>query len=85
MYAIRSYYGLVKDRPGYIGYIIMHHFHLVDAWSKLDEAVVKGTPVQTRSHGEEVERESFQMGMFNLAMAVITSYSIHYTKLYDFI
>jgi len=61
---------LVKDRPGYIGYIIMHHFHLVDAWSKLDEAVVKGTPVQTRSHGEEVERESFQMGMFNLAMAI---------------
>jgi predicted O-methyltransferase YrrM len=61
---------LVKDRPGYIGYIIMHHFHLVDAWAKLDEAVVKGTPVQKRSHGEEVERESFQMGMFNLAMAI---------------
>ena len=61
---------LVKDAPGYIGYIIMHHFHLVDAWAKLDEAVVKGAPVQKRSHGEEVERESFQMGMFNLAMAI---------------
>ena len=61
---------LVKGEPGYIGYIIMHHFHLVDAWAKLDEAVVLGRPVEKRSHGEEVERESFQMGMFNLAMAI---------------
>ena len=36
----RSY--LVKGEPGYIGYIIMHHFHLVDAWAKLHEAVVLG-------------------------------------------
>jgi ubiquinone/menaquinone biosynthesis C-methylase UbiE len=61
---------LVKDAPGYIGYIIMHHFHLVDAWAKLHEAVVLGRPVEKRFHGEEVERESFQMGMFNLAMAI---------------
>jgi predicted O-methyltransferase YrrM len=61
---------LVKGDPGYIGYIIMHHFHLVDAWAKLPEAVVLGEPVAKRSHGEEVERESFQMGMFNLAMAI---------------
>jgi ubiquinone/menaquinone biosynthesis C-methylase UbiE len=61
---------LVKGKPGYIGYIIMHHFHLVDAWAKLHEAVVLGRPVEKRSHGEEVERESFQMGMFNLAMAI---------------
>jgi len=61
---------LVKGEPGYIGYIIMHHFHLVDAWAKLHEAVVTGRPVEKRSHGEEVERESFQMGMFNLAMAI---------------
>jgi ubiquinone/menaquinone biosynthesis C-methylase UbiE len=61
---------LVKGEPGYIGFIIMHHFHLVDAWAKLHEAVVLGGPVEKRSHGEEVERESFQMGMFNLAMAI---------------
>jgi len=61
---------LVQGGPGYIGYIIMHHFHLVDAWAKLHEAVVLGGPVEKRSHGEEVERESFQMGMFNLAMAI---------------
>ncbi|MDX1776265.1 MAG: methyltransferase [Desulfobulbales bacterium] len=61
---------LVKGEPGYIGYIIMHHFHLVDAWAKLPEAVMAGSPVDKRSYGEEVERESFQMGMFNLAMAI---------------
>jgi SAM-dependent methyltransferase len=61
---------LVKDEPGYIGYIIMHHFHLVDAWAKLHEAVTLGEPVEKLSHGEEAERESFQMGMFNLAMAI---------------
>jgi ubiquinone/menaquinone biosynthesis C-methylase UbiE len=61
---------LVKGKPGYVGYIIMHHFHLVDAWAKLPEAVVLGEPVAKRFHGEEEERESFQMGMFNLAMAI---------------
>ncbi|KPK27578.1 MAG: SAM-dependent methyltransferase [Desulfobacterales bacterium SG8_35_2] len=61
---------LVKGEPGYIGYIILHHFHLVDAWAKLHEAVVLGQPVEKRSHGEDLERESFQMGMFNLAMVI---------------
>ena len=61
---------LVKGEPGYIGYIIMHHFHLVDAWARLPEAVLSGRPVEKRSHGEEVERESFLMGMLNLATAI---------------
>jgi len=61
---------LVRGDQGYVGYIIMHHFHLVDAWAKLHEAVVHDRPVEKRSHGDEVERESFQMGMFNLAMAI---------------
>ena len=61
---------LVKDEPGYIGHIILHHFHLVDAWAKLHEAVIQGRPVEKRSHGDAVERESFLMGMFNLAMAI---------------
>jgi len=67
----RSY--LVKEEPGYIGYIIMHHFHLVDGWAQLHEAVLNAEPVETRSHGDEVERESFQLGMFNLAMAIAPS------------
>jgi predicted O-methyltransferase YrrM len=64
---------LLKGEPGYIGYIIMHHFHLVDAWAQLHEAVLRGEPVETRSHGDEVERESFQLGMYNLAMSIAPS------------
>ena len=61
---------LVKNEPGYIGFIIMHHYHLVDAWAQLHDAVLQGEPVAKKSHGEAIERESFQMGMFNLAMAI---------------
>lgn len=61
---------LVKDSPKYVGYIIHHHHHLVAAWSELHEAVRTGKPVRQRSsHSEETERESFLMGMFNLAMS----------------
>ena len=64
---------LVKGEPGYVGYIIMHHFHLVDGWAQLHEAVLHGKPVETRSHGDEVERESFQLGMFNTAMPIAST------------
>ncbi len=64
---------LVKGEPGYIGYIIMHHFHLVDGWAQLHEAVLSGAPVEKRSYGDAAERESFQLGMFNLAMAIAPS------------
>jgi predicted O-methyltransferase YrrM len=60
---------LDKNNPDYVGHIIMHHHHLVDGWAQLAEVVKTGQPAQTRSHGEEQERESFQMGMFNLASA----------------
>jgi predicted O-methyltransferase YrrM len=58
---------LCKDSPQYIGHIILHHHHLLDGWAQLDTAVLSGKPVATRSYGEAVERESFLMGMFNLA------------------
>ena len=61
---------LCKDSPQYKGYIISHHHHLVDGWAQLDRAVCHGGPVAKRSHGEERERESFLMGMFNLAMDI---------------
>ena len=62
---------LAKDSPDYIGYIILHHHHLVSAWSQLPQAVRSGQPVRKRSSfGEEEERESFLMGMFNLAMNI---------------
>jgi predicted O-methyltransferase YrrM len=62
---------LSKDSPGYIGYIIMHHHHLADSWNRLDQAVKTGAPVRKRaSDGNEKARESFLMGMFNIAMTM---------------
>lgn len=60
---------LVRSAPGYLGHIIMHHHHLMESWAKLPEAVRSGAPVRgSVSHGAEEEvRESFLMGMFNLA------------------
>ncbi len=62
---------LCRDSPDYIGYIIMHHHHLVESWSRLDRAVVSGKPVRSRSSyaDEDTRRESFLMGMYNLATA----------------
>ena len=61
---------LVDSSPHYMGHIILHHFHLLDGWAQLDASIKTGDPVQRRSHGEEVERESFLMGMFNLSMQI---------------
>lgn len=61
---------LDKKSPRYVGHMVMHHHHLVDGWNRLDEAVMTGEPVNKRCHGEEQERESFLMGMYNLSMAI---------------
>jgi len=60
---------LSKNSPGYMGHIIMHHYHLMAGWARLDEAVQSGGPILKRvAHGnDETVRESFLMGMFNLA------------------
>jgi hypothetical protein len=60
---------LVRSAPDYLGHIIMHHHHLMESWAKLPAAVRNGGPVRGRvSHAAEEEmRESFIMGMFNLA------------------
>ena len=61
---------LAKDSAKYIGHIIMHHHHLLESWSQLDQAVLSGRPVRARtSFSNDEWRESFLMGMFNLAMA----------------
>lgn len=63
---------LCRTSPSYLGHIIRHHHHLMEGWAHLDEAVKSGGPIRKRvSHdaGEE-ELESFEMGMFNLAMQV---------------
>ncbi len=61
---------LSRDSQKYMGHIILHHHHILDGWAQLDQAVKTGAPIQTRSYGEEAERESFLMGMFNLAMGI---------------
>lgn len=62
---------LSKDSPQYIGYMIMHHYHLIESWINIDQAVLSGKPVRRRSSNQdEVKRESFLMGMFNMAMSI---------------
>jgi hypothetical protein len=60
---------LARQSPHYLGNIIMHHHFLVEGWSRLDEAVRHGRPVRKRSSHDTdgLERESFLMGMYNLA------------------
>jgi len=61
---------LARTSPDYLGYIILHHHHLMAGWSFLDQAVASGAPLGKRvSHeDDELLRENFEMGMFNLAM-----------------
>ena len=61
---------LCKTSAMYVGHIILHHHHILDGWAQLDEAVKTGKPIVKRSYGEAIERESFLMGMFNLAMGI---------------
>jgi len=62
---------LSRDSEHYLGYIIRHHHQLVASWARLDEAVLRGLPVRERmSMQSEDARESFLMGMFNLAMNI---------------
>ena len=60
---------LSKDSPKYLGNIIMHHHHLVESWSQLDTCIQSGQAIRERSRFKDKEwRESFLMGMFNMAM-----------------
>lgn len=58
---------LREDSPDYMGHIILHHHHILDGWAQLDKAVCIGKKVEKRSYGVDIERESFLLGMFNLA------------------
>ena len=62
---------LCKDSTQYIGFMIMHHHHLMESWSKMDKAVCDGKPIRTQSSSsDEKKRESFLLGMFNIGMAI---------------
>ncbi|MDD2273001.1 MAG: methyltransferase [Desulfuromonadaceae bacterium] len=61
---------LNRTSPHYLGHIIMHHYHLMSGWAHLDEAVASGGALRERMSGgsDPAIRESFLLGMFNLAM-----------------
>ncbi|RTZ94759.1 MAG: SAM-dependent methyltransferase [Deltaproteobacteria bacterium] len=59
---------LSKDSDQYIGYMILHHHHLMESWNRLDEAVTTGRPIEEQLPiSREDRRENFLMGMFNTA------------------
>ena len=62
---------LSKESSQYIGFMIMHHHHLMASWQKMDQAIIEGKPIrEDSSFTDEEWRESFLMGMFNIGMAV---------------
>ncbi|MBE0596755.1 MAG: methyltransferase domain-containing protein [Desulfuromonadales bacterium] len=60
---------LCRDSGDYLGHIIRHHHHLVESWARLDQTVRTGRPQHppVPSGGDAERRESFLLGMFNLA------------------
>jgi SAM-dependent methyltransferase len=67
-YALRY---LSRSSDQYAGFIIQHHHHLMASWQRLSEAVMTGKPVRKRAAFDDPSvRESFLMGMFNMAMTV---------------
>jgi len=58
---------LVKSSPEYIGYIITHFYHTVESWWHLPQAIRTGAQISSVYEKTEDERESFLMGMHNLA------------------
>ncbi|MBF0099547.1 MAG: methyltransferase domain-containing protein [Desulfobacterales bacterium] len=69
---------LSKHSEQYIGYMILHHHHLMESWAKLPKAVVSGKSVRERPvHQENEVLESFLMGMFNNAMLIAPKVAEH--------
>ena len=60
---------LIKESPQYCGSLISHHALLINYWSQLAQSVKSGQPVKTVPYKDDDERDTFLMGMFNLAMA----------------
>ena len=51
---------LSKDSPQYLGFMIMHHHHLMESWHKMDTAIIEGRQTRRRSSfSDEERRESF--------------------------
>ncbi len=61
---------LSRESPEYIGHAILHQHHMLDGWVQLHEVVKKEGPVDMRSYGDDIEHESYLMGMFNTGMQI---------------
>jgi len=59
---------LSTDSPSYMGYMIKHHHHLMDSWTRMAESIKTGRPNRGRASFSDEERESFLMGMFVMGM-----------------
>ena len=67
---------LSKTSRHYIGFMILHHHHLMESWHKMDTAILDGRPTRSRSSfSDDDRRESFLMGMFNMGMAIAPTLS----------
>jgi SAM-dependent methyltransferase len=68
---------LSKTSPDYTGFIVMHHHHLMASWTAMSAAVLSGKPNRTSAADtdKESERESFLMGMYNIASQTAPMYS----------
>lgn len=59
---------LDRNSEAFIGHMILHHHYLTDPWSRMDEAVRSGKPLDSRnSAGQDQQREAFLMGMYTIA------------------
>ena len=61
---------LARTSPEYIGFIILHHAHIMPGWVSLAQSVRLGRPALEKiyfQNDEDEEREAFLMGMFNVA------------------
>jgi hypothetical protein len=59
---------LSAESPSYIGYMIKHHHHLMDSWTRMADSIKTGKPNRGRASFSDEERESFLMGMFVMGM-----------------
>ncbi len=68
---------LSQTSPDYTGYMIMHHHHLMAPWTAMSAAVLSGKPnrVSASDTEKEDERESFLMGMYNIASQTAPMYA----------
>ncbi len=58
---------LSRHSDEYIGFILRHHYELMPSFVQLDKAVREGRPTRVRGAMTPENRESFIMGMYNMA------------------